>query len=308
MFDDVYVEGHGACTALALGALAELEAAGLLAPRRRVTCYSMASVVAVALALGAPPAGLLRLARGSELRHLGAPTLVACALLRGARERLSRQLLALIDASGVPAGMTMRELREATGQRVRVLVACPARRATYVVDDESAPGARVREALLASCAIPGVFEFDGALFDGGTLGGFRDAGLAAPAGALVIGTRCVPRPPGLHLLQAYRALLCKLQEEWREAARRAGAAVLVLRAGADGPLRVRSVDDLYACGARRARRWISAASARGASALARTYSAGSGGDEQSASSRDCGVSAAAASSSTAMSPTRRTSV
>jgi hypothetical protein len=311
MFDDVYVEGHGACTALALAALATLDDAGLLAPRRRVTCYSMASVLAVAMALGASPRALLRRATESGLQRLGAPTLVACALLRGARLRLSARLLALIDACGVGPELTMGALHERSGHRVRVLVACAATARTYVVDERSAPAALVRDVLLASCAIPGVFEFDGVLFDGAIFGGFGDAALEPGPGALVIGARCGVRAPTLQLVAAYRTLLSKLQAEWRAAALARGAEVLLLRAGGDEPLHVRSVDGLYAYGASRTIRWISSrldARAEPRRADARTYSDASGGEEQSRSSRPSGVSSDAASSSAAMSPTRVTSV
>ena len=67
MFDDVFVEGHGGCTAMALGAMHALSLAGLLAPRRTTTCFSMASVMAVAMALGRSPEWLLRVARDSKM-------------------------------------------------------------------------------------------------------------------------------------------------------------------------------------------------------------------------------------------------
>jgi predicted acylesterase/phospholipase RssA len=227
MFDDVFVEGHGGCTAMALGAMHALDRQGLLAHPRRTTCYSMAAVMAVAMALGRSPEWLLAVASGSGLLRLGHATLVLCAAFRRVRVWLSKRLCRLLSLCGVRRGMTMRELRERTGHDVRVVVSSLSRGASYVVHADNAPEAEVRHVLLASCCVPGVFEFDGDLVDGGTFGGFGDAGLSARAGSLVLATDA--RSTGPTVVTAYRTLLRKMQRAWTRCATEAGATVLVMR-------------------------------------------------------------------------------
>jgi predicted acylesterase/phospholipase RssA len=320
MYDDVYVEGHGASTAMSLGAMDALGRAGLLAPRRRTTCFSMASVMAVAMALGKRPLWLLSLARDSGLLRLSPATLVLCAAFRSVRVWLTRRLCRLLSACGVPRGLTMRELHERTGHDVRVLVASLSRGRTHVVHAGNAPGAVVRHVLLASCCVPGVFEFDGDLVDGATFGGFRDAALAAPRGALVLATD-VGRSAGPTVVVAYRTLLHKLKRAWTDEARRAGAAVLVMRepgAAPRLPMHAGSLDAQFLHGAMCTMRLISSCdsalergllSARvSAAAAAATKSAGSGGAEHSRSILAAVPSRAASASIASMSASRRTGV
>jgi hypothetical protein len=291
MFDDVFVEGHGASTAMALGTMHALCRAGLLAPQRTTTCYSMASVMAVAIALGRRPRWLMAVARESRILHLSSTTLVLCAAFRSVRVCVTRQLCRLLSRCGIPRSMTMRELRERTGHDVRVVVASLSRGCSFIVHAGNAPSARVRHVLLASCCIPGVFEFDGDLVDGGTFGGFADADLECAAkikrGALVL-TTDVGRS-GPTLVVAYKTLLHKLHRAWTERARASGATVLLMRPSAKTHHRAKPerIMAQYAHSVLCTRRLISSCvfarssdlDARGSEPIAATKSAGSGGDE-----------------------------
>jgi predicted acylesterase/phospholipase RssA len=315
MFREVFVEGHGASTAMALGAIAALSRAGLLAPNRTTTCYSMASVMAVAMALGRRPRYLLRVACESRLLRLGRATLVLCAAFRSVRVWLTRRLCRLLSLCGIPRAMTMRELHERTGHDIRVLVASLSRGRTYVVHAANAATANVRHVLLASCCIPGVLEFDGDLVDGGTFGGFADAdACVATRGALVLATD-VGAVSGPTLVVAYKVLLHKLLRAWSERARKAGATVLVMRAGARGSMdrdRPERVARQYAHGVASTTRLISSCvfarsssfPARGRARIAATSSAALGGDEQIRSSLDPLVSRAASASRASISASR----
>ena len=313
MFDDVFVEGHGGCTAMALGAMHALSLAGLLAPRRTTTCFSMASVMAVAMALGRSPEWLLRVARDSKMLKLGRATLVLCAAFRSVRVWLTRRLCRLLSACGIPRGMTMRELYERTGHDVRVVVASLRKGKSYVVDAASAPEAQVRHVLLASCCVPGVFEFDGDLVDGGTYGGFGDAGCVARAGSLVLATDA--RTTGPTVVVAYKTLLNKLQREWTSRAHASGATVLVMRVRERAPpMHVERLGAQYRHGALLMMRRISSCVFASSRSLATPFGArradkksGASG-EQSRRSLDFRTSRDASSSLDSISASRRMGV
>ena len=111
-----------------------------------------------------------------------------------------------------------------------------------------APDARVLDAILASCSVPGMLN-TGSLVDGGSFGGFADADLAPGADALVLSTRVlrIYHPvahSGTRILASYRTLLYKVHSRWVRAARAAGATVLSMPRGAAisaDPARIRLI-------------------------------------------------------------------
>lgn len=231
MYTELFLEGHGAGSIAALGALDALIASDAI-DRPRVHCYSMGSVIAVALALGSTPAQILAAFTASPLLGSTGTHLIFSMLTWRGRATTMRRIRAVLFALGVTRGLTFAALRE-TGWDVRVLVASLATRGTLTFDAGSTPRARVLDAVVASCSIPG-FLNTGALVDGGTFGGFCDARIppeAVSSGALVLAVRSgrifnTKAHPATRLLAAYRALTRKLGRRWMLDAQAAGATVL----------------------------------------------------------------------------------
>jgi predicted acylesterase/phospholipase RssA len=138
-----------------------------------------------------------------------------------------RAIRRLLFALGVTRKMTLGDVHAATGWELRVLVASLRTRTTHV----AARTARVLDAVVASCSIPG-FLNTGALVDGGTFGGFCDAPVAKPGPeSLVVLIRCVKlyspaAHPALRLVASYRVLMHKLSRRWARAAQDSGATVV----------------------------------------------------------------------------------
>lgn len=231
MYTEIFIEGNGAGTIAALGALDALISAGAVAPAPRAVCFSMGSVVAVGLALGSSPAQILEIIAASPLAGSTNTHLVLRMMTWRGRAFTMRAIRAIVVALGVTRKMTFRDLRAATGWDLCVLVASLSTRRTYTLSDATAPTAPVLDTIIASCAIPGMMN-TGALVDGGTFGGFADAtGLAPNQSSLVLVTKICriynPRlNPAMRLLASYRMLMYKLGSQWLDEAQRAGATVL----------------------------------------------------------------------------------
>lgn len=248
MFAQLYLEGTGAASLAWLGALGAIMSAGGLSPAPRVACYSMASLIAAGLALGATPDRILDVVCASPLAGATSATLVLRMLTWRGRAATMRAIRRIALALGVTPRMTLGELRERTGWDVAVLVASLRSRETHVIDADSAPQARVLDAIVASCSVPGMLN-TGSLVDGGSFGGFADTDLVPGPHALVLSTRVlrIYRPvahSGTRLLASYRTLLYKAHSRWIRAARASGATVLCMPRGAAisaDPARIRSI-------------------------------------------------------------------
>ena len=236
MFAQLFLEGSGAASLAWLGALGEIISAGGVSATPRVACFSMGSLVAAALALGAPPDRILDAVCASPLAGTTNATLVLRMLTWRGRAATMRAIRRVAHELGIAPRMTLGELRARTGWDVAVLVASLRSRETHVLDADSAPNARVLDAILASSSIPGMLN-TGHLVDGGTFGGFPDAGLAPGPDALVLTTRVlrIYQPvshPTTMILASYRTLLYKVCAAWARDAQRAGATVLNMPRGA----------------------------------------------------------------------------
>jgi predicted acylesterase/phospholipase RssA len=231
MYTELFLEGNGAGTVAALGALDALISAGVVSPAPRVVCFSMGSVIAVGLALGSSPAQILEVIAASPLAGSTNTHLVLRMMTWRGRAFTMRAIRAIVVALGVTGKMTFADLRAATGWDMCVLVASLSTRRTYTISEATAPTAPVLDTIIASCAIPGMMN-TGALVDGGTFGGFADAlGLAPGPDSLVIVTKICriynPRlNPAMRLLASYRMLMYKLGSRWLHEAQRAGATVI----------------------------------------------------------------------------------
>jgi hypothetical protein len=248
MFAQLYLEGNGAASLAWLGALGAIMSAGGLSAAPRVACYSMGSLIAAGLALGADPDRILDVVCSSTLAGTTNATLFLRMLTWRGRASTMRAIRRIALALGVTRRMTLGELRERTGWDVAVLVASLRSRSTHILDADSAPGARVLDAILASCSVPGMLN-TGSLVDGGSFGGFADTHLVPGSDALVLSTRVlrIYHPvshSGTRLLASYRTLLYKVHSRWVRAARLAGATVLSMPRGASisaDPARIRLI-------------------------------------------------------------------
>ena len=248
MYTQLYLEGNGAASLAWLGALGAIMSAGGISAAPRVACYSMGSLIAAGLALGATPARILDVVCASPLAGTTSASLVLRMLTWRGRATTMRVIRRIALALGVTPRMTLGELRERTGWDVAVLVASLRSRTTLVIDADSAPGARVLDAIVASCSVPGMLN-TGSLVDGGSLGGFADTDLVPGPDSLVLSTRVlrIYHPvahSGTRLLASYRTLLYKVHSRWIRAARASGATVLSMPRGAAisaDPARIRLI-------------------------------------------------------------------
>lgn len=236
MYAQLYLEGNGAASLAWLGALGAIMAAGGISAAPRVACYSMGSLIAAGLALGATPDRILDVVCASPLAGATSASLVLRMLTWRGRAATMRAIRRIALALGVTQRMTLRELRERSGWDVAVLVASLRSRRTLIIDADSAPGARVLDAIVASCSVPGMLN-TGSLVDGGSLGGFADTHLVPGPDSLVLSTRVlrIYHPvshAGTRLLASYRTMLYKAHSHWVRAARASGATVLNMPRGA----------------------------------------------------------------------------
>lgn len=236
MFAQLYLEGSGAASLAWLGALSAIMERGGVCAAPRVVCYSMGSLIAAGLALGATPDRIVEAVCASPLAGATNTRIVLRMLTWRGRAATMRAIRRVARALGIAPRMTLGELRARTGWDVAVLVASLRTRQTHVLDADGAPNARVLDAILASSSVPGMLN-TGHLVDGGTFGGFPDAGVAPGPDALVLTTRVlrIYHPvahPTTMLLASYRTLLYKVSAAWARDAQRAGATVLNMPRGA----------------------------------------------------------------------------
>ena len=76
MYAELYLEGNGAASLAWLGALGAIMAAGGISAAPRVACYSMGSLIAAGLALGATPDRILDVVCASPLAGATSASLV----------------------------------------------------------------------------------------------------------------------------------------------------------------------------------------------------------------------------------------
>ncbi len=236
MFAQLYLEGSGAASLAWLGALGPIMDAGGVCAAPRVVCYSMGSLIAAGLALGASPDRIVDAVCASPLAGTTHAAMVLRMLTWRGRAATMRAIRRVARALGVTPRMTLGELRAKTGWDVAILVASLRSRATHVLDAATAPDARVLDAILASSSVPGMLN-TGHLVDGGTFGGFSDLGVVPGADALVLTTRVlrIYHPvahAGTMLFASYRTLLYKVSARWARDALLSGATVLNMPRGA----------------------------------------------------------------------------
>ena len=76
MYTQLFLEGNGAASLAWLGALGRIIEAGGLSPTPRVFCFSMGSMVAAALALGATPDRIIEVVCSSPMSGTTSAALV----------------------------------------------------------------------------------------------------------------------------------------------------------------------------------------------------------------------------------------
>jgi len=236
---NLFIEGHGIRTIALIGIVQWLEQTGKTTDLRSVTCYSFGSIIGVAMALRRPPREVVeRVLRSaiSKTTRIGA---ILCTALSSHRARMSRSLRAEIEAM-VPPGMTLARLKEQTGIDMRILVVALDEGRTVTLDASEWPDVLVADAVLASCAIPSLFDpvsIGGARYvDGGALGGFHDP---VPRNTTVL----VMEPfdsftvfGNESALTTYYLLMNRHRSRWLKRARRAGARVVAVEATATTPI------------------------------------------------------------------------
>jgi NTE family protein len=235
----LFVEGGGVRSVALLGVVQWLEQTGRTLDVCSVTCYSFGSIIGVAIALKRAPRDVVeRIVRSaiSRTTRIGA---ILCTALSSHRARMSRSLRVEIDAM-VPRGMTLAGLKAQTGIDVRILVVALEAGQTVTLDAQNSPDVSLVDAVLASCAIPSLFEpvcINGVRYvDGGALGGFQDP---APRNATVL----VMEPfdsftvcGNESALTTYYLLMNRHRSRWLKRARRAGALVISVEGTASTPV------------------------------------------------------------------------
>ncbi len=236
---NLFVEGHGIRTVALLGAVQWLYQTGRMCELRSITCYSFGSIIGAAIALKRAPREVVDRVVRSAIAKTTLIGAILCTALSSRRARMSASLRAELAAI-VPAGTTFATLRAETRVDLRILVVALDTGTCVTLDADSAPDTLVLDAVLASCAIPSLFDpvriGTTRYVDGGALGGFyepvppRSTILAMePFDALTVwGNESA--------LTTYYILMNRHRSRWLKRARLAGARVVVVEAVAATPV------------------------------------------------------------------------
>jgi hypothetical protein len=236
---NLFIEGHGIRTVALLGAIQWMQQTGRMTGVQSITCYSFGSIIGAAIALRRQPREVVeRVVRSSiaQTTRIGA---IMCTAMSSRRARMSASLRAELSAI-VPAGTTLASLKRDTGIDLRILVVALGTGRCVTLDAANSPDVAVVDAILASCAIPSLFDpvriGPTRYVDGGALGGFCQP---VPPDTLVLAiepfdamTVCGSESA----LTTYYILMNKHRTRWIRRARAAGARFVVVEAHSQTPV------------------------------------------------------------------------
>ena len=203
-----------------VGALQYLLETGHLCELKSIYCFSFGALIATVFAVHGNFKQILveiqkpQIAQSCKLMQSLIGIAVVCPYLR----KYINMLLVTVIQALLPEGvMTLRHLQDASGKRIHVLVCKQGAFVNRVFDSLRHPHVMLKDLLVATCAIPFIFEpvmIDGEPYvDGIVFSGFPHITIKQPRNCLLIGCQTARLHYGINIFQQLWNQLLSVQTQ-----------------------------------------------------------------------------------------------
>ena len=213
------IDGTALCSVQALGALEYIRRDGQLDELECLWCYSFGSLIAVCLCLHRNIEPLLHFLQREGVQYMCwsvqkmVKPSVMLPFLRGINNALLRSGLMQFIPNHIS---TLGQLQSACGIKIKILVCDVDTMSTEILASDERPDVSIVDAVLASCALPFIFEpvaiGDATYIDGGTYSGFAHANIQPTGPTLHLSSRGGMCGYGLNVFEQLFTAICSAQK------------------------------------------------------------------------------------------------
>lgn len=219
MYTDLLIDGTALCSVQALGALEYIRRDGQLDELTCMWCYSFGTLIAACMCLHRNIEPLLQFLQQEGVQYMCwcvqnmVKPSVMLPFLRGLNNTLLRSGLRQFIPKHIN---TLGQLQSACGIKINILVCNVDTMTTEILASDEQPDVPIVDAVLASCALPFIFEpvaiNDDVFIDGGTFAGFAHANIQPTGPTLHLSSRGGMCGYGLNVFEQLFTAICSAQK------------------------------------------------------------------------------------------------